>query len=54
MIYDTNETNTRQGQQGEETTCDLTLLQQDQPSALQDHQVQTKIKIGGQLKKLDC
>ena len=46
MIY---EKNARQGQLGEETTCDLTLLQPDQSSVLQDphlqdHQVQSKIQ----------
>ena len=40
----TDERNTRQGQAGEETTCDLTIQQPDQSSVFQDHQVESKLK----------
>ena len=39
-----DERNPRQGQAGEETTCDLTLQQPDQSSVFQDHQVESRLK----------
>ena len=41
----TYERNPRQGQAGEETTCDITLQQPDQSSVFQDHQVPDTQKV---------